>query len=419
VKNSKLRFKKEGLLLLVGLQSTLGFAAGFEKSVIWSGRYAAIGGAASSVVEGAEALYFNPAGLSKPHRLQLSANFSPTWSQFSAPIGTSNVTSDRSFSPPGAAFVSYELNPRLTLGVGYYVSAGTKAVYENVNLGIPGFTPSFKSELSATELAVGAGYEVIEDLRVGLAYRIVRIRGTLASARSLSATSLAAFSLDDISATRYNGFKLGAQYTPKEGRWGLGAEWRTEIDFTADANLSATVVQGTTVIQIPTSTASVGTVFPTQISVGGFFDVSPKVLRLIAEYTFTEYSKNKNLNLNANLTPTISLPPIALNWNNMNNYRIAAEYTGIEGLPLRAGYVLTSQVVPNSNALATFSSPGLGHTFTLGAGTTFMNSLSADIALEYSRASGTVVASEAASGTAPGDYSSNAFAAHLGVTYEL
>ena len=49
--------------IVISFLSTLSFAAGLEKSTLWSGKYMGFGGAAASSVEGGESLYFNPAGL--------------------------------------------------------------------------------------------------------------------------------------------------------------------------------------------------------------------------------------------------------------------------------------------------------------------------------------------------------------------
>ena len=91
------------LLILLSTQVVQG--AGLEKSTSWSGRYAGIGGAAVSSVEGSESLYFNPANLATTQGIEVSGNFSGIFPQFSAPyVSSTNVAGERGFKPAFGAF---------------------------------------------------------------------------------------------------------------------------------------------------------------------------------------------------------------------------------------------------------------------------------------------------------------------------
>ncbi|RYZ96382.1 MAG: hypothetical protein EOP11_23560, partial [Proteobacteria bacterium] len=72
------------LLAVAALVGGNAYAGGFEKNLSWSGKYAGIGGAAVSIVEGSESLYFNPAGLASKRGANgdVSLNFSPTFVKF-------------------------------------------------------------------------------------------------------------------------------------------------------------------------------------------------------------------------------------------------------------------------------------------------------------------------------------------------
>jgi long-subunit fatty acid transport protein len=412
------------------LFSSSAFSAGLEKSIMSSGHYAGIAGAASSSVAGPEALYFNPAGLAKSQTIHVTGNFSPTISQFTAPIGSNaSVDSNSSFSPIGSAFASYAVTPKLGVGIGYYVSGGTKAVFENANFGsaFPSLTPTLKSDITITELSAGAGYELIEDLYIGAAYRIVFAKANLGAAAvgqfaapplGALTTGLLAFNLIDMSATNYNGFRLGVQYTPKQARWGVGAQFRSNIDFTANGTTNGSLAYAGTGVtnSLAGGAATTNVSFPWQLSIAGHYELEPNKWRLFLGYDFTHYNTDQSIVTAGTLTGTTNVPSITLNWNNMSNARIATEYMMMPKLALRAGYVFTSQVVPNSNAAPTFSSPGVGHTLVLGSGYRFIDNLSGDITLDYSTASGTVTAGQ---GPTVGDYSSKGYTAHLGLSYQL
>lgn len=437
----KYRFFTGSAVTLSLLSATPAFSGGYEKATMWSGHWAGLVGAASAPVTGAESLYFNPAGLaSEPNALQFSLNVSPTFSKFSGPFTAANqvIYSNRSFTPPFGAVASYAVDEKLGVGIGVYTSGGTKAVFEDVSFsnlgaGYANLSPDFKSELSVIEASLGAGYEVMDGLRLGASWRVAFVSAELATASlSQTTTALTAIAISDISATRWNGFKLGAQYAPRDAGWGIGADWRTEIGFTGKGTVSAsTVVPAvglTTPVALTAGDAYVSSVFPQQLSLGGFYDFVPKSFRGFLQYTFTEYTKAKTLAIQGSVRApaalggaTTPIPGVAQNWKNQSNLRVAGEYMLNEGLALRGGYVLTTAVTPLGAARPTFSSPGIGNTFSLGAGASVMPTLRVDGALEYSFASGTVTAADipAGSTTLPGEYKSNAYVAHLGVTYSL
>jgi long-subunit fatty acid transport protein len=142
----------------------------------------------------------------------------------------------------------------------------------------------------------------------------------------------------------------------------------------------------------------------------------PKKWRALLQYDFAEYHVNQVLGLSGSIAGN-PIPSRPLNWNNLQNLRVGTEYKLDSGVALRAGYIFSSQVTPNSTPSPGFSSPGSGNSFFIGAGSTFLDSLEGDIAFEYSRASGTVTTAQDAAGA--GDYWSDVFAAHLGVTYRM
>jgi long-subunit fatty acid transport protein len=423
------------------------FAAGFEKSVFWSGHYSAIAGAAQSSVTGPEALYWNPAGLAGSDGLQVSGDFSPTLSKFNGEIPTAGsqpnptaVSSDTSFSPVGAAFVSYGITDKWAAGLGYYVVGGTRADYDSVNFGFPAATgltlnPPLKADLTITELSLGTGYEVMPGFKIGAAYRVTFVHANLdvASAGQPDATDFYALStqLSGLSQTKWGGFKVGMEYAPKDCPWGFGATFRSRVNFDAKGN--ATVVSNTSgtsfgapATNTTTGTGDVGGALPMQLNLATHYNFASAWTGFLG-YTFTNYDQDQALNFDTSianpLLPTTNVQgAVPLVWNNMTNIRAAVEYTGIDTWPLRFGYVWTSQVTPNGDASPVLASPGTGNTFVLGSGHKIMPNLTVDGAFEYSRDSGSVAASDLNGGavtTATGNYTAKAYALHLGASLAL
>ena len=405
---------------VLGLNSINAQAAGFEKSVLWSAHWSALGGAATSSVSGPEALYFNPAGLASSEGLQFSVSGTATLDKITGPATGPNTSVDsktRFFSPVGI-LISKSIQPKWGVGLGFYSAGGTRTEFEN--LSIPPFTltPTYKADLTLNEIAVGTGYEVIEGLKVGAAYRVLLASADLQYGGPAGA-NLVQYNLNGLSGTRYTGLKLGVQYAPKDAHYGLGAEWRNSVEFTLKSDTSSAFANTATLL--PGTAASVTNTLPQHFSVGGFYDVTPNKWRVLAEYTFTKYQDNQTLVVTGSATGIGAYRSVDQKWSNMSNVRIGTEYKGFEDWALRAGYVWTSQVTPKSDPSILFSAPGTGNTVVVGAGKPIMNGFTLDGALEYSWAKGSVSTADLspANITRAGTYTTKAYALHLSLNYSM
>ncbi len=422
------------------LASTVAYAAGFEKAVLWSGQYAGVGNVTAPEVEGAQALAFNPAGLAAAgarkasgalRPFELSLQFSPTWTQLKGPISSpTQLTSETGFLPIFAGFAAWHPTSRFGLAAGVYEAGGMSADYKNVDFSRlnPNFDtlkPEFKAYLRIIDLSVGAGYELLDGLRVGAAWRISLLDADIYSATPVPApagapagtppVALVSAQLKDLTDTRFSGFRLGAQYAPHDGWFAVGVDWRTPVAFTAKGSASGSIESGTAAgpaSPVPGGSASISSELPSQIAAG--LMVRPlEALRLLAEYDYTNYGIDRRLTIAGALqTPQgpVPIPDIVLDWSAMHTVRVGAEFTGITHLALRAGYVFTSAVTSTAHARATLAVPGPAHTITLGAGTDVVSGLRLDGAFEYSFGS--------ADGTnelgIPGSFEERAFGVHLG-----
>lgn len=414
-------------------------AAGYEKAVMWSGRYGGMAGAATAQVEGAQGLFFNPAGLAAGDRLglELSGQFSPTIARFSGPITVPNVSVDGkwTFSPVFGGLANYRPTQRFGVGAGLFVSGGTNADFSAVNLtgfgpGFADFHPEVKAYLYVLEASLGASYELFEGFRVGASWRVTFVNAELDSIAPVFApgspapAAVASIGLKDLKDTNFGGFRAGFQYAAKKGTWGFGATVRNGITFTADGKLNSSIFPsgGPAAAQLPQTDASASSVFPWKYSFGVFVAPLSKKLLISLQYDFANYGADRNLVLSGTipLPPTAGgprpLPSITQQWNGQHNARIGGEYTGVGKWAFRAGYAFTSTVTPKEFARPTFAAPGTGHTFTAGLGYRFMEErLRTDLAGEYSFDSG--------NGTnefgLPGHFRADAWVIHAGVTFFL
>jgi long-subunit fatty acid transport protein len=400
-------------------------ASGYEKSIMWGGRSAGLAGIATPYVKGSQALYFNPAGIAaeKTGTQDLSLNVSPTWSQFKAPINNNNdiVTSDRKLLVPFGLTYARNVSDSWAVAVGYYVSAGAFADYQDVSFaGVTG-RPEVKTDLQVTEAALGVGYRANEHWSFGAAWRMVMAKADFAFVQRAAPTIIANVKVKDLDDTNYAGFKLGAQYrVDDDTRFAL--TYRSQVHLDAAGKIATTVYNGGSTTNFAEGDATAHTIFPQAITLGAEHRLSDQ-WRLLGEYVWTNYKKINTINVDGRSGAAVN-PQLELHWNNQSNVRIAAEYRHFMW-PLRFGYVWTSQVTRNETARPSFTPPGPAHTVTLGTGQEFgfgEQSLAIDGGLEYTVASGEGHGATAGTGTAgtdirSGKYSVEEIALHLGATY--
>ena len=424
------------ILLFLFLFCSFAYGAGFEKVTMWSAKWSALASAATASVEGSESLLFNPAGLIKACQGDASFNFSPGFSLFKGPAVTDNKELDgkRVFVPVMGVTSNYLLSDKLAVGLGVYVSGGTKAKFEgldfsSVNANYSTLRPTQESSLSVIETGLGAAYKLNNNWNVGATWRITMVRADLSSAKAVTnggaAVALINVHLKDLEDENFTAFRLGTQFLSDSKNWGLGLAYRSNIEFKAQGKSSGQLQRGDSYGGTAGQTGvlngggdvTVEGHFPQQISLGAFSKLAQKTT-LFYEVSWTEYSKLKKLKINgtALTLPLIGsnvIQDIEQNWKDQWNFKLGLQYQLLVW-QLRGGYALTTQVTPDDYARVTFSSPGLGHSFILGAGRPWFNGkLITDFATEYSMASGDGVSSDGISGK----YSTEIMVAHLSCKY--
>ena len=400
-------FNKKTLVALSAatgcLVSLNAYSAGLEKNVNWSGKYNGVAGAATSSVSDSEGLIFNPAGLAGVEgKGDVHVNFSPTFSQFEGPLTANNQSkkSVQTFSPIGGLTSAYRLDDSTVLGGGVFVSGGTKSRYENID-GIGGVG---QSSLSIIEGTIGAAKKINENFSLGASWRISYASADLATIAPIVG-GYRHIEFRDLSSWNFTGFRLGAQY--KIDKLSFGLNVRTPLSV----KLKGETATGDSTNPVKRdSDTTVSATFPWALSLGADYAVDSK-LRLLSDLSYTNYAANKKLGI---VSGTLGDVSKTLNWHDLYVARVGAEYKVQENLVLRGGYALISAVTNKDYANATFSSPGFGHSLTLGAGSKFGN-LDANAALDYSFASGHSDGNGASA--LAGDYKSHSYTAHLGVAY--
>ena len=426
-------------LIVLGVSFTgLGYAGGFDINNIWSAKYSAVGGAAASNVEGAQSIYFNPAGLSKSHALELDLNYVSAMVTKSAPLKpegadpTKGDTPKRmpyTYLPLGGFFAAHQVNQRLGIGGGAYIAGGTGGSYDDVDFGssFPTLRPDIDSTIFIVEFALGAGYEILPGLSIGAAWRpnFVRLDSQVAIP---SDDILLAPELNHASDFILGGYRLGIQYSPNDSRWGVGAAFRSENSFEAKGKSSgkSQLAGDSTISSIQGGDVTAKAKIPMQYSLGVHFDSSQK-LRFMTQYDFIRSSRVKQLTLSGDdigVTGVGDIPISSfsspLEWKDQHSYRFGVQYLLTEIWTVRGGYVFSSQVTPDDRASSTATSPGNEQSFIVGAGReirVFSKLIQMDLATEYGQAYGQGKNSKA--GSLDGQYSEQVFGLYTGFSYRI
>src|SRR5690606_14420851 len=105
------------------------------------------------------------------------------------------------------------------------------------------------------------------------------------------------------------GYRLVIRYAPKGAGFGLGASYRSRMDFTARGRvgghlqaLAGPLSAGCASMpcEFASAEGSIATSFPMQANIGAFFDVGMN-LRAVLEYSFTEYGRNDRISTKGKL----------------------------------------------------------------------------------------------------------------------
>lgn len=412
--------------ITLGLSCGSAMAAGFEKTVMWSGEWTGVAGAATGAVEGGDSLFFNPAGLVHGEDKELSFNFSPLFThvQGAQTENDESIDSEKEMRPVFGFTSKMKINEDFAVGAGLYVSGGSGAGFDNVKYtGFEAYKPNVMSKVQIVELGLGGAYKIDKNFSVGATYRITMAQADLASAAKNDAgTALLGLELTDLTGYDYSTFRLGAQYRSDDKSWGLGVNYRSELFIDAEGDAKGKIsLGGAAPLDMTGSKATAETYLPQQINIGGFYKYTPKST-IFLEYGWTEYSKNKEIKLGGDLslpaaaggTNVLEGNTVVQNWHNMNIIRIG-NATEIGSGILRVGYAYTSQVTNSDAAAITYSAPGAGHTFAFGGGRKYLGDrLLVDGALEYSYSEGRGTKEDV---DVSGDYESSGVAAHLSAKY--
>lgn len=323
-------------LTLMALAGTTAFAGGYRVS-LQGQKQLAMGHTGVAVVNSAEVLFFNPAGmafLEDKFNASVGANalFAKTKFQnetYNWQNSTDNV------GTPFNVYASYKINKWLSAGLAVYTPYGSKVEWDqdwqgshlvnNIDLKAIYVQPSISLKLS-DQFAVGGGP--------------IFVSGSVTFDRNLNR------SLTDESGNRSDvnleakgitawGYTAGFMFNPcKDLR--LGVNYRSEITMEArggDATFNQVPAFGQATYSNTTFSADLP--LPAELTAGLSFNVTKKWM-IAFDYNRTMWSAYKALTVDFDNSVPTSVN--ARNYHNTNTYRVGTQYKANDKFTFRAGW---------------------------------------------------------------------------------
>ena len=302
--------------LLAFLFSFSASGGGFDLHNLWSARYAGVAGAAVSSVDGSQSLFYNPAGLSDTGKSEYSLNAASgiVFNKY-APLvpGSPAAAASPAYIPILGLFDSHPLTDRLGFGIGTYVLGGSGGKFNSVDFG-PQYAvkPTVQGTIIILEAAAGLGYKITPNLRIGAAWRPTFVKLDSTAAFTLGNT-LVMPQLSGLTDLALKSFRFGAQYLPDSKTWGVGADLRTAVTFSAKGTTSGVSEAAGSPITNPIIGGNVTaeSTIPWVLSLGAHFDLSTRV-RLLTEYEFTEGTSTKAIALSGDPITISGVGPVPI-----------------------------------------------------------------------------------------------------------
>ncbi len=414
--------KKLLLLVLFALVTLVTYAGGYRVSVQGQ-RAMAMGHTGVAVVNSAELVFFNPAGLVYlENKLNISAGASGIFTDViyqNSDLGISSET-DSSVGTPLNFYGSYKVNDWLALGLGVYTPYGSEVTWptdwagshlvNNIELAAIYIQPVVSIKLSE-HLSIGGGP--------------IFVTGSVNFNRNANRT------LTDIDGNRSNitvddsgvnnwGWSVSAMFNPTDN-FRLGFSYRSEIILEAEGG-EATFSNFPNSPVVPsngTTTFDAELPLPAELTVGLSYQFHKKWL-VAFDYNRQFWDVYESLDIQFGNGST-SLNP--RNYKNSSVYRFGLQYEATSKISLRAGYYIDESPV-QSGFFAPETPRNDSQGFSGGLSFAITPKLAIDASFFYLRfeevnESYDFYQENGQNIPFRGTYKSSAFAPGLGLTYKL
>jgi long-subunit fatty acid transport protein len=338
-------------------------AAGFDTPILYTARHQAMGGTAIASVSDPSAGFHNPAGLQGVHGLGLIGDFSLILGKVRAtPDKDPSATSLDSKVVVAPFFLlggAYRVHKWLSVGLAgfpvasggaeYRYKLGAAPTIDSTEIVFFETTPMLslnvpKDRWIPGTLAFGAGY------RASLVM-FDRLKGNVDNPQLLDLK---------LRGLNFTGFRVGAQYQPIEPLK-LGVVFRNKIVVKTKAD--SAIVYGQ-----PATDGELDFTLPAKLGFGARVDLGHVGVGSDVEWAFQ--SQNKRPPLKGTRNGAYLEVPNVFDWQNGVTWRVGAEYRlgAMPFTALRLGYIFDTKVTNRAYPSAFGTPPAPTHTVTAGVG---------------------------------------------------
>ncbi len=413
---------KKLLLLVLFVTVTLVTYAGGYRVSVQGQRAMAMGHTGVAVVNSAELVFFNPAGLVYlENKLNVSVGASGIFSDVifqNSDLGISSET-DSSVGTPLNLYGSYKVNDWMAIGLGVYTPYGSEVVWPTDWAGSHLVN---NIELAAIYIQPVVSFKLSDYFSIGGGP--IFVTGSVNFNRNANRTltdidgNRSNITVDDSGVTNW-GWSIGAMFNPTEN-FRLGFNYRSEIILEAEggeavfsnfpnSSSSAIPSNGTTTFdaELP---------LPAELTVGLSYQFHEKWL-FAFDYNRQFWDVYESLDIQFGNGST-SLNP--RNYKNSSVYRFGLQYEATSKISLRAGYYIDESPV-QSGFFAPETPRNDSQGFSGGLSFAITPKLAIDASFFYLRFEEIDESYDFASDGSSfgGTYKTSAFAPGLGLTYKL
>lgn len=362
--------KKTAALLMACLLPMGAMAGGFSIPEQGS-KAAAMAGAFTGLANDPSAIYFNPAGISfiPGMNLTIGSTFVSPESQFqNLNYGNKIDKQKELFFVVPQVFFTYAWDYDLTFGAGVYAPYGLGTEWE---AGWTGDHLSRKIDLQNVHFAGVVSYKLMENLSVAGTFAWSHASATLEKAGD-NPEYAGDVSLEGTGSAIHWG--ISTLYKPSD-MISIGASYRAAADLTLTGDIKFSGDRIPSATDPKEGKGEVILPLPSTFNLGVAVAVLP-TLTVTADYNWAEWSRYEKLEI-TNTDNNSVLTSSPRNWKNTSAYRVGAEFTGIEKLALRAGFLIDSD--PVDTKYSEPSLPDAGRTgYTFGGGYQLLDNLNID-----------------------------------------
>ncbi|WP_108868664.1 OmpP1/FadL family transporter [Aquimarina aquimarini] len=407
------------LLVLFVSVATVTYAGGYRVSVQGQ-RAIAMGHTGVGVVNSAELVFFNPAGLVYlENKLNVSVGVSGVFTDVlyqNTEFGVSSET-DSSVGTPLNIYASYKVNDWMSLGLGVYTPYGSEVTWPT---NWEGSHLVNEIELAAIYVQPVVSFKLSDHFSIGGGP--IFVTGSVQFNRNADRTATdiegnrSNIAIDDSGVTNW-GWSVGAMFNPTENLH-VGFSYRSEIILESeDGEATFSNFPNTTRPGVPpngTTSFNAELPLPAELTVGLSYEYNKWLFAFDYNRQFWEVYESLDLtfgNGSSSINPR--------NYKNSSVYRFGVQYEATEKITLRAGYYRDeTPVQPGFFAPETPRNDSDG--FTGGLSFAVTPKLAIDASFFYLRFEEVDASYDAGSGGPfGGTYKSSAFAPGLGLTYKM